>query len=413
MHRLKKIKLTLTVQIFIGLVLGIYIGAAAPEIGLKLGFLRDIFLNLIKSIIAPLVFATLVVGIAGAGDIKKVGRMGTKAMIYFEIVTTFALIVGLLVANWIKPGKDVVLNTQVDTGVLSKVAGIQPKTLTETLVHIFPSNFIEALGRGDVLQITFFSIMFALALTALGDRGRPILHLCEVLSKVMFKFTEYVMKFAPIGIGAAMAQTVAHQGLSILNSLGLLIGSLYLALIIFVLLVLLPVALIAKVPLMDFLRAVREPFTIAFVTTSSESAFPKALENMEKFGVPPHIAGFVLPTGYSFNLDGTTLYLSLAALFIAQVAESTMGFQFPLESQIAMLLTLMLTSKGVAAVPRASLVVLLATANNFFPKDIGPVVIAMIFGVDEVMDMARTSVNILGNCLASVVVARWEGEFRR
>lgn len=411
MQKKSRIKLTLTTQIFLALILGILLGVSYPELSLKLGFLRDIFLNLIKSIIAPLVFATLVVGIAGAGDLKKVGRMGAKTLLYFEIVTTLALVVGMFIANWVQPGKGVILNREADIGALASVEHFQPKTLTQTLVHIFPSSFFDSLAHNDVLQITFYSILFALAVAAVGDKGKPVVHLCQSLSQIMFQFTHFVMKFAPIGIGAAIAQTVAHQGLGILKNLGLLIGSLYLALFLFSILILLPIALALKIPILNFLRAIREPFTIAFVTTSSESALPKALENMENYGVPPHVVGFVLPTGYSFNLDGTTLYLALASLFIAQVAEASIpDFHFSLENQITMLITLMVTSKGIAGVPRASLVVLLATAHSFFPKDVGPLVIAMIFGIDEIMDMARTSINITGNCLASVVIAKWEGE---
>jgi proton glutamate symport protein len=265
--------------------------------------------------------------------------------------------------------------------------------------------------RGDVLQIVAFSILFAMAVSALGEKGRPILRACDSLSQIMFRFTSYVMMFAPIGVGAAMAHTVATQGLGVLRNLGLLIGSLYLALVIFIVVVLGTVALLARVPILKFLKAVREPATIAFVTTSSESALPKAMEAMERLGVPPRIVGFVIPTGYSFNLDGTTLYLAMASVFVAQAAETTMGFHMNFSQQVVMMLTLMVTSKGVAAVPRASLVILLATLNSFMPQGLGPVGVAVIFGVDELMDMGRTCVNVIGNCLATVVVARWEGEF--
>lgn len=399
---------SLTTWILLGLVAGVALGHFSPPWGDRVYFLRDIFLNLIKSIIAPLVFSTIVVGIAGTGDLRKVGRMGAKAIIYFEVVTTAALVIGLVVVNSVKPGIGVEL--RADTSVLGTVAQSQPKTLVETIVHIFPSSVVKSMVEGDVLQIVAFSILFAMAVGAMGERGKPVFTFCESLSQVMFKFTGYVMLFAPFGVGAAMAHTVAHQGLGVLKNLGLLIISLYVALVIFVVLVLGTVATIARVPIRKFLQAVREPFTIAFVTTSSESALPKAMEVMERLGVPKRIVGFVMPTGYSFNLDGTTLYLAMASVFVAQAAEASSGIHLGWDKQIVMMLTLMVTSKGVAAVPRAALVILLATLNSFVPG-YGPVGVAVIFGVDELMDMARTSVNVLGNCLATVVVARWEGEF--
>jgi proton glutamate symport protein len=284
--------------------------------------------------------------------------------------------------------------------------------LIETIVHVFPSSIIDAMAKGDVLQIVAFSILFAMALTAIGDRGKPIVAMCDSLAQIMFKFTGFIMMFAPFGVGAAMAVTISHQGLGVLANLGMLVLSLYIALIMFVVLVLGAVVLLFRVPLKPFLKAVREPFILAFVTTSSESALPKAMQNMERLGVPKRIVGFVMPTGYSFNLDGTTLYLAMASVFVAQAAATTIpGFTFTFEQQIMMMLSLMITSKGVAAVPRASLVILLATLSSFLPPGIGALGVAMIFGIDELMDMARTSVNLLGNCLATVVIARWEGEF--
>jgi proton glutamate symport protein len=372
--------------------------------------MRDIFLNLIKSIIAPLVFSTIVIGIAGGGDLKKVGRMGAKSIVYFEIVTTIALFLGLAVVNIVQPGYGIVLNG--DPGALGTIAQNHPKTLIETIVHVFPSSIIDAMAKGDVLQIVAFSILFAMALTAIGDRGKPIVAMCDSLAQIMFKFTGFIMMFAPFGVGAAMAVTISHQGLGVLANLGMLVLSLYIALIMFVVLVLGAVVLLFRVPLKPFLKAVREPFILAFVTTSSESALPKAMQNMERLGVPKRIVGFVMPTGYSFNLDGTTLYLAMASVFVAQAAATTIpGFTFTFEQQIMMMLSLMITSKGVAAVPRASLVILLATLSSFLPPGIGALGVAMIFGIDELMDMARTSVNLLGNCLATVVIARWEGEF--
>ncbi len=401
---------SLTVQIMIGLIVGGLIGWLRPDWGNAVYFLRDIFINLIKSIIAPLVFSTIVVGIAGAGALRKVGRMGVKALVYFEIVTTAALFIGLAVVNFTKPGIGVTLATS-SADIIKTIEQSHPKTLIETIVNAFPSSVIEAMVRGDVLQIVAFSVLFALAVSAVGEKGKPIVRAMESLAQVMFKFTNYVMLFAPIGVGAAMAHTIGTQGLGVLVNLGKLILSLYLALIIFVVLIFGLVIFIARVPLRQFVRAVREPATLAFATTSSESALPKAMQAMERFGVPRHVVGFVMPTGYSFNLDGSTLYLALASVFVAQAAETTMGWHMGFGQQVVMMLTLMLTSKGVAAVPRASLVILLATLNSFLPSGLGPIGVAIIFGVDELMDMGRTCVNVIGNCLATIVVAGWEGEF--
>jgi Na+/H+-dicarboxylate symporter len=399
-------KPSLTTQILIGLVLGGVLGWLSPAWGDRVYFLRDIFLNMIKSIIAPLVFSTLVVGIAGGGDLKKVGRMGAKALIYFEVVTTLALFIGLGVVNLIRPGAGISLVANATE--VGQLAQNHPKTLVETIVHIFPSSVVDSMVKGDVLQIVAFSVLFAMGVSAIGKKGEPVLRFCDSLSQVMFKFTGYVMMFAPIGVGAAMAHTIGTKGLGVLKNLALLIGSLYLALFIFVVVVLGAVAIIARVPIKQFLKAVREPFVIAFATTSSESALPKAMEVMERLGVPPRIVGFVMPTGYSFNLDGTTLYLAMASVFVAQAVESTTGQHMGFGKQLVMMLTLMVTSKGVAAVPRASLVILLATLASFNLPIEG---VAVIFGIDELMDMGRTSVNVLGNCMATVVVARWEGEF--
>src|SRR5216684_306710 len=395
---------SLTTQIMIGLVVGALIGWLQPDWGNKGYFLRDIFINLIKSIIAPLVFSTIVVGIAGAGALKKVGRMSVKALVYFEIVTTAALFIGLAVVNFTKPGAGVTLAAG-NIDIVKTIEQSHPKTLVETIVHAFPSSVIDAMVRGDVLQIVAFSVLFALAVSAVGEKGKPIVCAMDSLSQIMFKFTNYVMMFAPVGVGAAMAHTIGTQGPGVLVNLGKLILSLYLALIIFVVLVFGIVAFIVRLPIRQFFRAVREPAALAFATTSSESALPKAMESMERFGVPRHIVGFVMPTGYSFNLDGSTLYLAMASVFVAQAAETTMGWHMGLSQQITMMLTLMLTSKGVAAVPRASLVILLATLNTFLPAGLGPI------GVDELMDMGRTCVNLIGNCLATIVVARWEKEF--
>lgn len=401
---------SLTTQIFIGLIAGALLGWLRPDWGNAVYFLRDIFINLIKSIIAPLVFSTIVVGIAGAGALKNIGRMGIKALIFFEVVTTAALVIGLAIVNLVRPGRGVVL-AATSTDIVRTIGQSQPKSLVETVTHIFPGSIVEAMVHGDVLQIVAFSVLFALALSAVGDVGRPIVTAMESLAQVMFKFTNYVMLFAPVGVGAAMAHTIASQGLGVLLNLGQLVLALYLALALLVGLVFGAVVLIGRIPLGRFVRAVREPAILAFATTSSESALPKAMEQMERFGVPGHIVGFVMPTGYSFNLTGSTLYLAMASVFVAQAAETTMGWHMSLGRQITMMLALMLTSKGVAGVPRASLVILLATLNSYVPAGLGPIGVAIIFGVDELMDMGRTCVNVIGNCLATVVVARWENEF--
>ncbi|MDP4174420.1 MAG: cation:dicarboxylase symporter family transporter [Bacteroidota bacterium] len=404
----KKIRISLTAQIFIGLFAGVALGWLKPDWGVQTSFLRNIFLNLIKSIIAPLMFSTIVVGIAGGGDLKKVGRIGLKALVYFEIITTIALFAGLLVVNITKPGVGVVLQSGSGSGDLGQLSQTHPMTFIETIVHIFPTSIIDAMARGDVLQIVAFSVLFGIATSALGQKKEIIVKFCEGLSQVMFKFTGYVMKFAPFGVGAAMAATVGHKGLGVLLNLGMLVGSLYIALAIFIIFAFGSVIIIFRLPLKKFIQAVREPFTLAFATTSSEAALPKALEVMERLGVPRRIVGFVIPTGYSFNLDGSTLYLAVASVFVAQAAETTMGIHFGLDKQIMLMLTLMITSKGVAGVPRAALVILLAALHTF---GLPPEGVAVIFAVDELMDMGRTSVNVLGNCLASCVVARWEGEF--
>jgi len=391
---------SLTTQIFIGLFAGIAIGWLYPQVGLAIEPGAEVFLRMVKTIIAPLIFATLVVGIAGGGHVSSVGRLGLKCMIYFEVVTTFALAIGLLLVNTVHPGFGVNL-TSGNEAELATLAAKQPN-ISDIVTHIFPSSVIDSMARGDVLQIVVFTMLFAVAVSA--TKATMIVQFCEQLSSVMFKYTGYVMKFAPVGVACAMAATVGHHGVSVLVSLGKLVGTLYLALFVFIAVVLLPIALFARIPLKKFAQAVKEPMLIAFSTTSSEAAFPKAMLNMESIGVPRGVVSFVLPLGYTFNLDGTTLYLSLASVFVAQAA----GVNLSIPQQVLMMLTLMLTSKGVAAVPRASLVILAGTLASFNLPLSG---IALILGVDTVMDMARTSVNVLGNCLASAVVARWEGIF--
>lgn len=455
-------KVSLTAKIFIGLILGIFIGWLFPSIGLEARPLSNLFLNLIKCIIAPLVFATLVIGISGTGDMRQVGRIGAKSLIYFEIVTTLALVIGLIAVNIAQPGKGlslssvektenkkdladraVVLASQAKEAANQAKTNLQndnsteaieqtneaatlsseatevlgralvaseptakPQSLGDIIEHLAPSSIIKAMAAGDVLQIVVFSVLFALAVTSIGkEKSEPIVRWCESLADVMFRFTEFVMKFAPIGVGAAMAYTVSHSGLEVLRNLAMLVGTLYVALLVLCLLVLLPIALFFRVPLRDFYNAVKTPAVIAFATTSSESALPKAMENLVKLGCPKRIVGFVLPTGYSFNLDGTTLYLAVASIFVAQAA----GIELSWTQQIFMMLTLMLTSKGVAGVPRASLVILLGTLASFNLPVEG---VILILGVDELMDMARTAVNVIGNCLATVVITKWEGAFR-
>jgi proton glutamate symport protein len=388
---------SLTTWILIALVAGVAFGAFFPGPAKEMGLLGTIFLRLIKSIIAPLIFATLVYGIAGTGSVKTMGRIGGKAILYFEVVTTVALFVGLGAVNLVKPGVGVQLPDKPLANLAT--AATSPAALAE---HTFPTSIIDAMARGEVLQIVVFCFIFGTACATIGLKARPVVDFCKGLSEVMFQYTNYVMLFAPIGVFGSMAATVGDKGLGVLVNLGKLVLTLYGALVFFVVVVLGTVIFIAKIPLKRFINAVREPWLLAFSTASSEAALPLALENMEKFGVPNHIVAFVLPTGYSFNLDGSTLYLSLAAMFVAQAANHPLAFG----TQITMLLTLMLTSKGVAGVPRASLVILAGTLATFGLPIEG---VALILGVDTLMDMARTSVNLLGNCLATAVVARWEG----
>ena len=395
--------LTLTQQIFVGLVLGIIAGAIVdwtnPAYAIYFRPFSQIFLRLIKMIIAPLIFATLVAGIAGAGHFKAVGRMGLRALIYFEVVTTIALVIGLLAVNIARPGVGVNLPMGQQSEITAKA-----QTWDQILLHVVPESIFDAMARGDVLQIVVFSVFFGIALGMIGEKARPVLAWCESLAETMFKFTNIVMLYAPIGVGAAIAYTVGHGGLGVLYNLAWLVATLYCALAVLILGVFLPIALIFKVPIRKFIRAVKEPAVIAFSTTSSEAALPRAMEVLERLGVPRRIVSFVLPLGYSFNLDGTTLYLSLASIFVAQAA----GVELTAGQQITMLLTLMLTSKGVAGVPRASLVILAGTLASYGLPLEG---VTLILGVDELMDMARTMTNVVGNCLATVVIAKWEGEF--
>ncbi len=391
-------RLSLTAWIFIAMVLGIALGMEAPTIAVQLAPVSNIFLRLIKSIIAPLLFGTLVAGIAGTGSVKAMGRIGAKAILYFEIATTIALFLGLGMVNLVRPGDG--LKIERTTAELNV-----PKAsmkVGDILEHTFPTSVFDSMARGDVLQLVVFCFLFGTACAAVGAAARPVVHFAESVAEVMFTYTKYVMYMAPLGVGAAIAVTVGSKGIGVLFNLGKLVATLYGSLLIFVVFVLGGIILITRIPMKRFIAAVREPWVIAFSTASSEAALPLAIKNMENFGVPKHIVAFVIPTGYSFNLDGTTMYLALASVFIAQAAGVQMGFG----QQLIMMLTLMLTSKGVAAVPRASLVILAGTLTTFNLPLEG---IAVILGVDAILDMARTSVNVLGNCLACAVVARWEG----
>jgi len=392
---------SLTTWILIAIVVGGAFGYFFPAAATQLRVLSTIFIRLVRTIVAPLLFATLVVGIASHGDLKQVGRMGIKALVYFEVVTTLALLIGWAAITISRAGVGITLPPPAPG---EQAAAPAPQSWQDILLHAFPENIAKAVADGEVLQVVVFSVIFGAALAMLPEpRRRPMLTFFEALAETMFRFTNIVMLFAPIGVGAAIAYTVGHLGIGILVNLIKLLATMYAAVIVFVLGVLLPVALIARVPIRRFLAAAAEPTSIAFATASSEAALPRAMENMEAFGVPRRIVAFVIPTGYSFNLDGSTLYLSLAAIFVAQAA----GVEMSIGQQFVLLLTLMLTSKGVAGVPRAALVILLGTVSSFnLPAE--PVFI--ILGIDALMDMARTATNVLGNCLATVVIARWEGE---
>lgn len=397
-------RISLTQWIIISMFIGAGIGYLFPVESQHLKVVSNIFLKLIKCIIVPIIFGTLVVGIAGhSDDLKAVGRLALKSIIYFEIVTTLALAIGLVAVNLVKPGAGVELPPPSATG-----SGVTPhkQTVREMIEHVVPQSFFDSAARNDVLQVVVFAVIFAVALTQVSGKPKEtMLNFFEGLSEVMFKFTGLVMKFAPFGIGAAMAVTVGHSGLSVLKNLAMLVLTLYGALIVFILVVLWPVALLARIPVLQFLKAVKEPALIAFSTTSSDAALPDAFKKMVAFGVPKRIVSFVLPTGYSFNLDGSTLYLAVASIFVAQAA----GVHLTIGQQLMIMFTLMLTTKGIAAVPRASLVILSGTLVTFGLPLEG---VVLILGVDELMDMARTTVNLVGNCLASAVMARSEGELK-
>lgn len=399
---------SLTAQILLGLVAGIFLGWLRPDWGVAIKPVADIFLRMIKMIIAPLIFSTLVIGIAGAGDFRKVGRIGLKAMIYFEVATTIALVIGLVTVNVFKPGESISKpaqsSIQAAPGASTTAPSITPAQHSgkEFIVNIFPTSVVDAMARGDILQLVIFSLFFGMGLAALGEKGKPLVSVLNALAETMFKFTNLVMRFAPFGVLAAIAATIGSKGLGVLKGYASLVACFYGALVFFVFGVLFLVCVIIRVPFLRLFKAIREPFTIAFTTASSEAALPTAMESMEQFGCPRDIVGFVLPTGYSFNLDGATLYLSLASIFVAQV----FGVPLDIKTQLAMMLTLMLTSKGVAGVPRASLVILAGTVSTFNLPMEG---VALLLGIDQILDMGRTATNVTGNCVATAVVARWEG----
>jgi proton glutamate symport protein len=393
---------SLTIWILVAMIVGAEIGHDFPTVATQLRVLSQIFLRLIRTIVAPLIFATLVVGIAGHSNLRQVGRMGVKALIYFEVVTTLALLIGWAAITISRAGVGVALTASADPTLVPPAV---TRTWQDLVLEIFPDNFAKAVVDGQMLQVVVFSVIFAIALALIPDEKRkPMLAFVDSLAETMFRFTRIVMLFAPIGVGAAIAYTVGRLGIGVLVNLFQLVATFYVAVFAFVGLVLVPVALIAKVPIRRFAEAVAEPVSIAFATTSSEAALPRAMQAMERIGVPRQIVAFVIPTGYSFNLDGSTLYLSLAAIFVAQAA----GVQMSIGQQLVLLLTLMLSSKGVAGVPRSALVILLGTVSSF-NLPVEPVLV--ILGIDAVLDMLRTSLNVLGNCLATVVIARWEGEY--
>ncbi|MCI1272974.1 MAG: cation:dicarboxylase symporter family transporter [Clostridiaceae bacterium] len=398
----------LTALIFVALVLGVIVGQFAPHFAVKMRPFAVIFLRMVKMIIAPLLFATLTVGIAGHGDAKSLGKIGLKTIVYFEIVTTLALIIGLGMANIFKPGMGFHATTTSYATRLQEVGAIAGQhvhmSASDMIINIFPTSIFQSMADGNLLQIVVFAIFFALGICAVGKAAEPVLNILKSTSKIMFKFTEYVMYFAPLGIFGAIASTVGVNGLGVLKSYAKIIGALYLALAVFIILVLFIVCKIVKISFRNLLRAVQEPALLAFTTASSEAAFPKAMDIMERFGVPQNIVGFVMPTGYTFNLDGSTIYLAMAVIFSSQIV----GIHLGLEEQIIIMLALMLTSKGVAGVPRVSLIVLAGSLSSFNIPLLG---VAILLGIDQVLDMGRTTVNLIGNCVATVVIARWENAF--
>ncbi len=398
----------LTRYIIISLILGVISGVLLPEFSVKLSPLAMMFLNMVKMIIAPLLFATLVIGIAGHGDIKSLGKIGIKTIVYFEVVTIAALFIGLGIGHFTQPGAGVADISNVSStymNLVSKMGAVSShSSLSQLVIDIFPSSVVKSMAEGNLLQIVVFSLFFALAICAVGQKAKPMMDVLNSLSEIMFKFTEYVMWFAPIGVFAAIASTIGNSGIGILKNYVKIVFSLYFALFVFLVFIILLVCKIVKIPVLGLLKTLKEPALLAFSTASSEAALPKAMEKMEKFGVPKNIVGFVMPTGYTFNLDGSTLYLSMAVLFATQFVGIDLSFQH----QLVIMFALMFTSKGVAGVPRAALVVLAGTLSSLNYPLIG---VAILLGIDQILDMGRTSVNLIGNCIATIFIARWENEF--
>lgn len=399
----------LTRYIIISLLLGIAVGILFPAFAVKLSPLAMMFLNMVKMIIAPLLFATLVIGIAGHGDIKSLGKIGIKTIIYFEIVTIAALFIGLGIGHFTQPGAGLEnLTTNVSSSYMDAVTAMGQNathaSLRDLVVNIFPSSVIKSMAEGNLLQIVVFSLFFALAICAVGQKAKPVMDVLNSVSEIMFKFTEYVMWFAPVGVFAAIASTIGSSGIGILKNYVKIVFSLYFALIVFLIFIIILVCKIVKIPVAGLIKTLKDPALLAFSTASSEAALPKAMEQMEKFGVPKNIVGFVMPTGYTFNLDGSTLYLSMAVLFATQLV----GIELSLQHQLIIMFALMFTSKGVAGVPRAALVVLAGTLSSLNYPLIG---VAILLGIDQILDMGRTTVNLVGNCIATIFIARWENEF--
>ena len=398
----------LTRYILISLILGIFTGVLVPDFAVKLSPLAVMFLNMVKMIIAPLLFATLVIGIAGHGDIKSLGKIGFKTIIYFEVVTIAALFIGLGIGHFMQPGAGVSAPADVSSTYMQTVAQMgetaSHSSLTHLVIDIFPSSVVKAMAEGNLLQIVVFSLFFALAICAVGQKAKPIMDFLNSLSEVMFKFTEYVMWFAPVGVFAAIASTIGNSGIGILKNYVKIVFSLYFALFVFLIFIIVLVCKVVKIPVIGLIKTLKDPALLAFSTASSEAALPKAMEKMEKFGVPKNIVGFVMPTGYTFNLDGSTLYLSMDVLFATQLVGIDLSFQH----QLVIMFALMFTSKGVAGVPRAALVVLAGTLSSLHYPLIG---VAILLGIDQILDMGRTTVNLIGNCIATIFIARWENEF--
>ncbi len=397
----------LTLYIFLSLILGIFVGWKFPEIGSKMHPLAQIFLNMIKMIIAPLLFSVVVTGIATHGNMKSLGKLGAKTLFYFAVATSFALVIGLSVGNIFKPGKgfatSVISDNMLDAASVMASQNVH-ESISEIFINIVPTSIVKAMANGDLLQIVVFSIFFALAVCAAGEKAKPVLNCVTSLSEVMFKFTHFVMNFAPIGVFGAISYTIAESGMGIMFNYAKIILSLYFALFLFLFVILNIACRIVGISAFSLLRAIREPALLAFTTSTSEAALPQAMKIMESYGVSKNIVGFVMPTGYTFNLDGSTLYLALAMLFSLQIVGIEIG---PLQTLFIMA-TLMLTSKGIAGVPRVALVVLAGTLSGFGYPLIG---VAILLGIDQILDMGRTTVNLIGNCIATVVIAKWENEF--